>query len=318
MDNNIKKYLKYGLILKVVKYAAIAAWFFLSSSFTYAQIEFSADTGKINWGERATITARLGVSAEEKTISLDSFPTWTDSIPGGLEVLEIIGPDTVDTSENDPDEWDFVIVKSWVVTAWDSGFAQLHGLQIQKVPTRTEDPNAIAQHRDIIEVDWTLEERAKQVLPYLVIVFVVLALVLGMVWAIRKLVKGRAKGVVEKPEIVLPPHVIALEKLEDMRQRKAWLKGGEKDFQVGLSRALREYIDARFFIKSLDKTSSEAVALIRNIDASEGDKQAVIQVLLMGDSIKFAKSKAPDDVHVKALNTSVEFVKNTIKRDEVG
>ena len=139
-----------------------------------------------------------------------------------------------------------------------------------------------------------------------------------MVWGIRKLVRGRAKRVVERPENVLPPHVIALEKLETMRDSKAWIKGGEKDFQVELSMTLREYIDSRFFIKSLDKTSSEAVALIRNIDASEGDKQAVIQVLLMGDSIKFAKSKAPDDLHVKALNTSMEFVKNTMKRDEVG
>ena len=290
----------------------------MSSSFTHAQVKFSADTGRIGWGERVTITARLGVSAEENTLSLDSFPTWIDSIPGGLEVLEILGPDTVTTSENDPDEWDFVIEKSWVVTTWDSGFAQLPGLQIQKVPTRTEDPNAIAQHRDIIEVDWTLEERARQVLPYLVYVLLGLAFGLGMVWVFRKLVRGRAKVVVEKPEIVLPPHVIALEKLEAMRNSKAWLKGGEKDFQVELSMTLREYIDSRFFIKSLDKTSSEAVALIGQIDASEEDKQAVIQVLLMGDSIKFAKSKAPDDLHVKALKTSMEFVKNTMKRDEVG
>ena len=290
----------------------------MSSSFTHAQVKLSVDTGRIGWGERATITARLGVSAEENTLSLDSFPTWTDSIPGGLEVLEILGPDTVATNEKDPDEWDFVIKKSWVVTAWDSGFAQLPGLQIQKIPTKTDDPQAIAQHRDIIEVHWTLEERARQVLPYLVYVLLGLVSVLGMVWGIRKLVRGRAKRVVERPENVLPPHVIALEKLETMRDSKAWIKGGEKDFQVELSMTLREYIDSRFFIKSLDKTSSEAVALIRNIDASEGDKQAVIQVLLMGDSIKFAKSKAPDDLHVKALNTSMEFVKNTMKRDEVG
>ena len=204
-------------------------------------------------------------------------------------MLEILGPDTVGISENDSVEWDFVIEKSWVVTAWDSGYAQLPGLRIQKVPTRTEDPNAIAQHRDIIEVDWTLEERARKVLPYLVYLLVGLVLGVLMVWAIRKLLRGRAQGVVEKPEIVLHPHVVALKKLEAMRERKAWLKGGEKDFQVGLSRTLREYIDARFFIKSLDKTSSEAVALIRTIDASEGDKQAVTQVLLMGDSIKFAQ-----------------------------
>ena len=308
----MKKYLGWIAAFKIVKYIVIAA-FFLNSSESSAQVTLSADTGRIGWGERVTITAEMGVNASDNIISLDSFPQWTDSIPGGLEVVEILGPDTIPTGDDDPTDWDFIIRKSWVVTAWDSGFVDLPGLQIQKVPTQAGDQLEI--HAEIIEVKWTTAEKIKRILPYL---FGLIALLIAIGIAVYLLRKLRTKPLAERveKEIILPPHIIAIQKLEELKQRESWLKGDEKTFQVDLSKIIREYIDGRFGVRSLDKTSSEAALIIKHLDISEGDKVAIRSALMLGDQIKFAKFKAAHDMHLKSLNDCIEFVHNT-KEDEV-
>ena len=73
----MKKYIKAGIVIKWAKYIAFAAYLIFSSN-TQAQFTLCADTGRIGWGERVTIKARIGVNASENIVSLDSFPQWTD------------------------------------------------------------------------------------------------------------------------------------------------------------------------------------------------------------------------------------------------
>ena len=229
--------MKYAVDFKALKYVVLAIIFF-SGSISNSQVEYSSDTGKIGWGERATITARLGVSASDNILSLDSFSQWTDTIPGGLEILENIGPDTVVANESDPSDWDYVIQKSWIVTAWDSGFVDLPGLQIQKVPTRTNGKNELVAHAEIIEVKWTTSERIRRALPYIIALIILLA-ILGLGYYFYKKYRNKLQVISKaKPEVVLPPHIIALEKLENLKVRESWLKGDEKTFQVDLSQII--------------------------------------------------------------------------------
>ena len=314
MDKKLKKYTKAGIVLKAAKYIAFAA-FLIFSSKTQSQFTLSADTGRIGWGERVTIKARMGVNASEKIVSLDSLPQWTDSIPGGLEVIEILGPDTVAPSKDDPEVWDYVIEKSWVTTAWDSGIVDLPGLQIQKVPTRTGDKNELVVHAEIIEVNWTVSERLRLALPY-ILYFIILSALIGILYYLYRKIIAKEKIVEPTPEIVIPPHIEALQKLEDLRARESWLKGDEKTFQVDLSQTIRRYIDRRFGVSSLDKTSSEAVKIIKTLDISQSYKQSISNALLIGDQVKFAKYRAANDIHLKSINDCIEFVQKT-KFDEV-
>ncbi len=307
--------MKYEVAFKVVKYVILAIIFF-SGSISNSQVEFSSDTGRIGWGERATITARLGVSASDNILRLDSFPDWNDTIPGGLEILETIGPDTLVANESDPSDWDYVIQKSWIVTAWDSGFVDLPGLQIQKVPTRTNGKNELVVNAEIIDVQWTTSEKIRRAMPYVIALIILLA-ILGLGYYFYKKYKNKPESAsLTEPENILPPHIVALQKLENLKTRESWLKGDEKTFQVDLSQIIREYIDRRFGVSSLDKTSAEAVSIIRLLDISEADKMSLNSALMLGDQIKFAKFKAAHDMHLKSLNDCIEFVQNT-KENEV-
>ena len=206
--------------------------------------------------------------------------------------------------------------KVWVVTAWDSGFVSLPGMQIQIIPTRTENAQEIIGHADIIDIEWTASEKLQKALPYLLLTLIAIIALIG-VWFGYKKLKNRGKKIASfEPEILLPAHIIALEKLQRLKDRESWVKGDAKTFQVELSRIIREYIDRRFGVKSLDKTSNEAEEIIRILKISEGDQQAVIGALLLGDQIKFAKFNAATDLHTKSLNACIDFVKNTME-DEV-
>ena len=307
--------------MKIVKYTAISVWLIASTGFNVArsQISYEVDTNNVAWGERATITSRIGVKATDNLFITDTFPLWTDSIPGGFEVLEVIGPDTIKPSENDPEDWDFVLVKKWVVTAWEEASVDLPGARINVTPTVASEENQVEVQAEIIEVKWSTADKLKRAAPYLVYFIAVLILIVIIIKTLEALGIWNRKNTTQVTVDTIPAHIRALEKLRELKERQSWLKGDAKTFQVELSGVIREYVDKRFRVHTLDKTSDEAVKIIKMLDISDGDKIAVESALKVGDQIKFAKFKAAEDIHLKSLNACIDLVNNTKPlKDEVG
>jgi len=82
-----------------------------------------------------------------------------------------------------------------------------------------------------------------------------------------------------EPEIILPAHVIALEKLEDLKKAELWQKGDVKEYQTRLTYTLREYLENRY-------------------------------------EMQFAKAEPEEEFHARVLNEAVKFVEET-KKEEV-
>ena len=76
-----------------------------------SNLEMISDTGRISWGERATITLRLGLELGDNSTG---WPVWEDTIPGGLEILSTSKIDTILPQKNDPSQWDMIVLQSWV------------------------------------------------------------------------------------------------------------------------------------------------------------------------------------------------------------
>ena len=321
MDKKIKKYLKIVFALKILKYTVIAVWLIALTGFNVArsQISYEVDTNNIAWGERATITARIGIKATDNLFSIDTFPLWTDSIPGGFEVLEVIGPDTIQPSENDPADWDFVVEKKWLVTAWEETSVDFPGARINVTPTLASEENQVELQAEIIDVKWTTADKLKRAAPYLVYFIAALILIVIVIKILKALGIWNSNKETQVTIHTIPAHILALEKLSELKERKSWLKGDAKTFQVELSGIIREYIDKQFMVHTLDKTSDEAVKIIKMLDISNGDKYAIESALKVGDQIKFAKFKAAEDLHLKSLNACIDLVNNTKpSEDEVG
>ncbi|MGK0364669.1 MAG: hypothetical protein ACI85O_001727 [Saprospiraceae bacterium] len=119
-----------------------------------------------------------------------------------------------------------------------------------------------------------------------------------------------------EPEIILPPHVIALQKLEDLKKAELWQKGDVKEYQTRLTYTLREYLENRYDMQALESTTAQINEELRKSDVAEGWRNKLRDLLQVADLVKFAKAEPEEEFHARVLNEAVEFVEET-KEEEV-
>ena len=62
-----------------------------------------------------------------------------------------------------------------------------------------------------------------------------------------------------KVEPKLPPHQLAMQEIERIKNEKVWQKGEPKEYYTELTDALRTYIKDRFGFNALEMTSTEII-----------------------------------------------------------
>ena len=127
-----------------------------------------------------------------------TWPTWNDTLPGGLEILERL---PLDTLALEALEYQNIIrvEQTFLVTSWDSGFRAIPPVQLVWNDTDTLASNPlllevrlsppgeagkIAAPAQIKQVEWTWQEKARKWLPLLL---AILALAGLAYWLIRKI-----------------------------------------------------------------------------------------------------------------------------------
>ena len=259
--------------------------------------------------------------------TIDGWPQWQDTIPGGLEILHTNLRDTLAPQNSDPDEWDMIVAQSWVVTGWDSGYVLIPSIKLggdstspillQIVPSRTEGEVQMMPAAEIVQIEWSVYERFIKAAPWigLLIGLVILFFMVKYVyhWWQNRATEGKPIEEI-KPDI--PPHITALKDLKTLEERQSWNKGEAKTFHVQLSQIIRTYIDGRFHISSLEKTTREVSELINTLDINTSDKSKLLVALRLGDQIKFAKRQALSEEHTRSISVCIEFVQNTMERPE--
>lgn len=291
---------------------------------TPSNLSLTSDTGRIAWGERAEITLRLGKGINE---TIDGWPQWQDTIPGGLEILHTNLRDTLAPQLSDPDEWDMIVAQSWVVTGWDSGYVLIPSIKLgrdstapillQIVPSRTEGEVQMMPAADIVQIEWSVYERFIKAAPWIGLL-IGLAILFFTVKYAYLWWRNRASGgePIEEIKPYIPPHITALKELKTLAERQSWNKGEAKTFHVQLSQIIRTYIDERFHISSLEKTTREVSELINTLDIHSSDKSKLLVALRLGDQIKFAKRQALSEEHTRSISVCIDFVQNTMERPE--
>lgn len=130
----------------------------------------------------------------------------------------------------------------------------------------------------------------------------VLALAGAVVWWIRRRRARRAAP--EVPVVRIPPDVIALGELARIEAMGLVARGEFKEFYTRVTDTVRRYIEARFAVDALDRTTHELLDdLARQGHAIEG----LAALLEEADLVKFAKFK-PDVAHAEAALGSARDV----------
>jgi hypothetical protein len=131
-------------------------------------------------------------------------------------------------------------------------------------------------------------------------------------WIIRH--KKRMKNHdIKEAELLLPAEVVALKKLDKIREEKIWQKGQIKEYHTQLTDVIREYIARRFEVSSTEQTSDETLHAMRSLLKEQTELYDQLQKMLtLADLVKFAKWEATPDENEMSLNNAYTFVKGTM------
>jgi hypothetical protein len=180
-------------------------------------------------------------------------------------------------------------------------------LEVMRVRIAPQD--STAKIFDIIQ-PYSAPLTLGEILPW-ILMAAILTLALWLI--IRQLRKLKNK----KPEIepvinVEPAHIIALRELDILKEEMLWQKGETKRYYTRLTGILRQYLENRYGILSLELTTSETLEALLKTGFKKDESFKILKSVLTGaDLVKFAKYKPQDEENEQNLDNTYIFVNMT-------
>ena len=119
--------------------------------------------------------------------------------------------------------------------------------------------------------------------------------------------RARREAPAPPPPPPTPAHVVALQRLDDLRVAAGI---NDKTFYSRLDRILRAYLEDRYAVPALESTSSEVVGLLR--DRGLPDTGELAELLGQVDLVKFARAELPPERRTAAVDRVSAFVRATV------
>ena len=294
--------------------------FILVSSISFSQTAI-LDTNTILIGDQIELNISVELNLNEEY----NWPEFTDSVYKKVEIISQsdLKEDTTEESK--------IISQQIILTCFDSGSYYLPPIIFNK-NKRTEglilNVNTIAINDSSAMMDITptkigtkddytaeeIEEKEKEKkrkfwtrIAWIIGILILLFLIYYLIKKYRK--------VGAKIKIVVPPHITALNKLQNLKKQKLWQKGELKEYYSELSLILREYTENRFNFQALELPTSD---IIRNLKQLDSDLLSKLEfVLQKADNIKYAKGLSLEQENKESMEKSKEFIQLTkIEKDE--
>ncbi len=129
-------------------------------------------------------------------------------------------------------------------------------------------------------------------------------------WIYRR--KKQGKGLLPVREIPpRPPHEIALERINQLRDSDLLENGEIKQYYIEISEIIRQYIEGRYFIIAMEMTTTEVLEGLTGAELTGEDFQYFSDFLNRCDLVKFAKVIPSENQNHEILEMACEIVNRT-------
>lgn len=173
------------------------------------------------------------------------------------------------------------------------------------------DPQKFADFKDVEDPEFVLLDYIWYFLWPLIILAVILAAWFGYRYYKRHKANAPAPVVKTKP---IPAHVIAMQALDALSDKKLWQNGRDKQYHTELTDILRQYIEQRFEVPAMEKTSDEILDELYELAETQKASLANLkQILSIADLVKFAKYQPLADENQLSFMNAKMFVEQTKK-----
>lgn len=220
---------------------------------------------------------------------------------------------------------DAALAATFTVSAYDSGTAILPPIPFSyrrpgDSTVQTTSTNPLLFTVRLVEVDTSQD--IKDLKPTLSIPLTVaeISLILGVATGIALVAfavyRYRKKKRDRKPEeaYVPPPklaHVIALEELALLKEKRLWQQGLIKPYYSEVTEIIRRYFENRFSFMALEKTTDETMEDLRHFRAATPILEETDRILRRADLVKFAKYQPSIPEHEEMLALAFDIVDRT-------
>ncbi len=136
----------------------------------------------------------------------------------------------------------------------------------------------------------------------------------GLFFLIRWIQKKKQGEIVTGPP--KPPEVIAWEALNQLEFSGLLADGNVKEFYSRLSQILRQYLENRYHILALERTTTELLGEFRRLNLTLELTTLLRTTLDTGDLVKFAKFTPSDEEIEEDLNRTKQVVNLTTPKAE--
>jgi hypothetical protein len=294
-----------------------------SSAGQEVKISSAFDSTKIFIGDQIKFIVTIDQPSNLKL----SLPVFRDTLCKNIEIIS--GP-RIDTTKGQSGR--IKIIQKYLITSFDSGRYQVKPvfaenkneggmkrfysdysiLEVMRVKIAPQDTTA--KIFDIIK-PYKAPVTFGEILPWLLVAALLCAIVWAAIRYLPKLRKSEAETNVFIPSD--PAHIIAFRELERLKSEELWQKGETKNYYTELTEILRQYLENRFRVYSLELTTAETLeALVKTGFRKNGSYNDLKTVLTGADLVKFAKYNPVASENESHFQTSWNFVLVT-KEDEI-
>jgi hypothetical protein len=321
LEHNLKQLYKSTLIVLLI----LCSWV---SNAQDIKATADLDSNSILIGQQVKLRLSIQYRVDQGKHVQIKFPELADTI---RKEVEIVSESKIDTIIDKHDPYLFTQVKTLSITSFDSGYWALppfrfyastdssevltEPLLLQVGTVSVDTTQAIRDIKAPYEetyswIDW-LKDHMSVVYASLVAILIII-LVIIFIRRMRKI----QPPVVIKEEPKIPAHIIALAKLEKLKQEKLWQEGKLKLYYSSLTDILREYIENRFAITAMEQTTDEILFGFRNVAVDEESKRKLKQLLTLADLVKFAKEQPLYDENEASMSHAFDFINGTKREEE--
>ena len=177
----------------------------------------------------------------------------------------------------------------------------------------------LAPSESILRDTYTFVDLLKEYVWWILGIFgLVILLILSFRWYKKRQerVVPEPEPELPEPEHVIPAHIIALEKLSNLRSTTQSYEGKDKAFVSELTEIIREYIENRFGVRALEMTTSEITDALKKEVLSAKQIGKLQNTLNVSDLIKFAKAQADANMFDEFVDEAIDLVQETKEEEE--
>jgi hypothetical protein len=287
-------------------------------------IKSSFDSSRIYIGDQIKFTITIDKPSDLRLV----LPIFKDTLCKNIEIIS--GP-RVDSSTIKNGR--IKIVQKYLITSFDSGRYQVRPVfaeakneggmkrfysdysMLEVMRVKITPPDTTAKIFDIIK-PYKAPVTIGEILPWILIIILAGAIILVGIRYLRKLKKSETP-----PGTFIPvelAHEIAFRELEKLKAEELWQKGEIKKYYTMLTEILRQYLENRFSVFSLELTTVETLeALVKKGFKKDRAYNDLKAVLTGADLVKFAKYNPVPVENESHFQNSWNFVLATRENEMV-